>query len=123
MKIRGFSIALLVTMIAVFVVLFVRISNDKSGIETTFDKAVESQIELVRANMALLAREILSYADQNELPSSLNELRRMNPHFIVPVDAWGLEIVYEKISADRFRLKSAGPDRKFETPDDIIKEY
>jgi hypothetical protein len=37
-------------------------------------------------------------------------------------DAWGNVIRYEKLSDDNFELTSAGPDKMFDTEDDIIVE-
>lgn len=35
-------------------------------------------------------------------------------------DPWGMPYVYERLSHHSFSLTSAGPDMKYETPDDIV---
>jgi hypothetical protein len=39
------------------------------------------------------------------------------------LDAWGTAVKYERLSDTGFRLRSAGPDRVFDTADDIVKDY
>jgi hypothetical protein len=123
MKIRGFVAVLVVVMAVVFFVFFAKMANEKSGLETQVDKSLESRVELTRTALEALAAEVTSFAAENGIPEKLAELRRLRPQFTVPLDGWGREIAYERVSDASFRLLSAGPDGKFRTEDDIIKEY
>lgn len=123
MKIRGFVAVLVVVMAVVFFVFFAKMANEKSGLETQVDKSLESRVELTRTTLEALAGEVTSFAAENGLPEKLSELRRLRPQFTVPLDGWGREIAYERVSDTSFRLISAGPDGKFRTEDDVVKEY
>ena len=40
---------------------------------------------------------------------------------VVPADGWGVALRFQR-DGDRFTLRSAGPDRAFDTPDDLVHE-
>jgi hypothetical protein len=88
------------------------------------DKYLESKIKLTEAGLEALSREVLTYAAEGEgLPETLDALRRFHPTAGALPDAWGTKIRYEKLSDSSFRLRSAGPDRVFDSADDIVKDF
>lgn len=125
MKFRGLTIVLLLGLVIVYFVLFTKVGKDeKGGLETMVDKYLESKIELTEVNMETLSREVLSSATEGEgLPASLEALRRFRPTAGSVLDAWGTKFRYERLSDSSFRLRSAGPDRVFDTGDDIVKDF
>jgi hypothetical protein len=64
-------------------------------------------LDLVAARLEGTARE------QGELPEMLAEAP--------PPDPWGTPLRYERRSPDRGLLRSAGPDRRFGTRDDVTR--
>ncbi len=123
MKIRGFLVVLLMGMVVVYFIFFAKVGNNKGGLETMVDARGRAFVKLTEVNMATLSREILSSASEEGLPEDLKEWRRGRTLGGAALDAWGREIRYEKLSDSSFRLRSAGPDGRFDTADDIVKEY
>ncbi len=123
MKIRGMLIGLVLVMGIVLFLFYGRMGNDKSAIETQIDQAGRAKIEITGSTLDLLGREVLSASAETGLPRELKDLQRMRPQFSVPLDAWGMQVKYEVLSENSFRLTSAGPDRKFATVDDISREF
>jgi hypothetical protein len=123
MKIKGLFIALLLAAVVVYFLVFWK-GEKKSLLETEIDKLQESRVELAEVNMANLSRAILSFqASEGNLPASLSELSRAGILTAGAADVWGKAIKYERLSENSFRLTSAGPDRTFDTADDIVKDY
>lgn len=86
-----------------------------------FDEAREN---LTKVNMNTLQRAIISFlASQGRTPRSLKELQVFRVMAAEKYDSWGMEIKYERISDDNFRLISAGKDKTFDTQDDIVVDY
>lgn len=84
----------------------------------------ESKLQLTKANMANLAKEIQTFmAMQGRAPSNIKEIQMFRRIPLGILDNWGTAIKYEKQLDEDFRLLSAGPDRTFGTEDDIIKDY
>jgi hypothetical protein len=125
MKIRGLLIVLLLSMVIVYFIFFTRVAkNEKGGLGIMVDKYLQSKIDLTRANLEALAREVLSFsAEGGGLPETLDALRRFHPTAGALPDAWGTRIRYERLSDSSFRLSSAGPDKTFDTGDDIVKDF
>jgi hypothetical protein len=123
MKIRGLFIGVILALIVVYAVYFSK-TGGKSNLKVMVDKYAEAKIDLTKVNLATLERIIEERtAVEGQAPADLKELQRSQPMPISAVDAWGREIRYEKLSDSSFRLTSAGPDRKYGTGDDIVKEY
>jgi len=124
MKIRGMLVVAVLTLVVVYFIFFAKVAGDKGGLEIQADKYLQSKVNLTRANLEALSREVLTFASEAEgLPGSLDALRRMHPTAAALPDAWGTKIRYEKLSDSSFRLRSAGPDRAFDTEDDIFKDF
>lgn len=123
MKIRGFLAMLVLGVIVVYFIWFAK-TGSESGIEAeigTFDRSRE---ELTRVNLAALEKQIVAFsATQGELPRDLETFERAMRPGTGLLDGWGRRVRYEKLSADGFRLTSAGPDGVFGTADDIQREY
>ncbi|RLE05972.1 MAG: hypothetical protein DRI99_00900, partial [Candidatus Aminicenantes bacterium] len=118
MRIRGFLVILLLGGIIVFLLWSLK-SRESTQIQEEIQAFSEAKIKLTRANLSALERAVLNYVlQQGKLPSSLQEISRFAPLGITLEDAWGRRIKYEKLSADNFRLISAGPDGIFGTNDD-----
>jgi hypothetical protein len=124
MKVRGLLIGILLALVAAYAIFFTKVADNKSGLAIEVDKYLESKIKLTTVNLESLAHEVLVYAsDGQDLPESLEALRRFHPTAGALPDAWGHKIRYERLSDDSFRLRSAGPDGVFDTPDDIVKDF
>ena len=124
MKIRGLLIAVILAMVVVYFIFFAKVAGDKGGLEIQVDKYVQTKINLTRANLEALSREVLTFATGGEgLPETLEDLRKFHPTAAALPDAWGKRIRYEKLTDSSFRLRSAGPDGAFETEDDIVKDF
>lgn len=122
MRIRGFLVILLLGGIIVFLLWSLK-SRESTQIQEEIQTFSEAKIKLTRANLSALERAVLNYVlQQGKLPSSLQEISRFAPLGITLEDAWGRRIKYEKLSADNFRLISAGPDGIFGTNDDLVQE-
>ncbi|RLE03540.1 MAG: hypothetical protein DRJ11_03895 [Candidatus Aminicenantes bacterium] len=122
MRIRGFLVILLLGGIIVFLLWSLK-SRESTQIQEEIQAFSEAKIKLTRANLSALERAVLNYVlQQGKLPSSLQEISRFAPLGITLEDAWGRRIKYEKLSADNFRLISAGPDGIFGTNDDLVQE-
>jgi len=99
-------------------------SKQVEGIEEQVDAFLSVKTDLTKTNMAALQRAVNIYIAQvGKNPETLQDLSRMQPMAAAQVDGWGKIIRYEKITEDRFRLTSAGPDGVFGTRDDIVMDY
>ena len=125
MKTRGLLIAVLAAAVVVYFVYFAKTAGDKGVLQAEIDQMAKAKVTLTQANMAGLAREIVSYAAGAEgLPEDLKPLQRSRPGFGLGLqDGWGRAIRYERLSDTAFRLRSAGPDGAFDTADDIVKDF
>jgi len=112
---------------AVYFLYFAKLGSDsKGGLEVMVDKYAETRIKLTRANLDALSKEVLAFATGDQgLPEDLKQLQRARPGGLGmgALDAWGRAIRYERLSDTSFRLRSAGPDGRFDTADDIVKDY
>jgi hypothetical protein len=116
---------LLVTMVIVYFIYFAKVSDNKGGLQIMVDQSQRMKVELTRVNMISVAREIQSFGagEEGGLPSDLDALKRSRRLGTGLLDSWGHEIRYQRLSEGSFRLRSAGPDGVFETPDDIVKDF
>jgi hypothetical protein len=99
--------------------------NDWIGLDQLEQALAGMDVEDTRSNLRMLAGGVEAYRRaRGALPvasgaDSLPDL--LHPLFVPTLarqDAWGSDFVYEP-SDTAFRLRSAGPDRQFGTPDDI----
>lgn len=122
MKIRGFLAVLILAAVVVYFLWVAKVGKEEVVEEVrVFDKAKHT---LTETNMSGLAREIHSYiAMEGRAPKNLKRLQEFRRVPLGTLDAWGIAIKYEKLTDEDFRLISAGPDREFDTEDDISKEY
>jgi len=122
MKLRGFLAILILGAVVVYFLWVAKAGKDKVVDEVKAFSRVN--VQLTKANIASLAREVHSYiAMQGRYPKSLKELQEFRRLPLSTKDAWGTTIEYERLSGESFRLISAGPDRAFDTEDDISQDY
>lgn len=125
MKLRGLLVGLIMAVAIVYFIFFARVAkHEKGGLEIMVDKYLETKVKLTEVNLENLAKEIFNYTSEGEgLPESLEALRRFHPTAGSAPDAWGTRIRYQKLSDSSFRLASAGPDKTFDTADDIVRDF
>lgn len=124
MKGKGALANLLLALIIIFFAYFLR-TEKKAPIEEDIQHFNQVRSELTAVNLESLSRAIIEWMaeDGREAPESLKEWQRARSYGLSLTDGWGHEIKYERVSDSTFSLCSAGPDGRFETEDDIIKEY
>lgn len=122
MKIRGALVVVLLAMAIVYILFFGRVAK-KSYVEATLDANTRARIGLTEINMASMEKAItLFVVNQGKTPENLKELFAARIYSGDPSDAWGTLLKYERLSEENYRLSSAGPDRTFDTDDDIVME-
>ena len=122
MKLRGFLAILILGAVVVYFLWVAKAGKDKVVDEVKAFSRVN--VQLTKANIASLAREVHSYiAMHGRHPKSLKELQEFRRLPLSTKDAWGTTIEYERLSGESFRLISAGRDRAFDTEDDISQDY
>ena len=124
MKGKGALAILLLALIIIFFSYFLR-TEKKAPIEEDIQHFNQARIELTTVNLESLSRALIEWMAESgrEVPESLKEWPGARSAGLSLTDGWGHEIRYEKVSESSFRLRSAGSDGRFETEDDIIKEY
>jgi hypothetical protein len=122
MKIRGALIIVLLAMVVVYFLFFAK-AGEKSYIEATVDANTRLRTGLTETNMATMEKALILFAaSQGQLPQNLKELFAARLFSGDPSDGWGTMLKYERLSDENYRLISAGPDRTFDTDDDITVE-
>lgn len=123
MKIRGFLAILMLAAVIVVALQFVK-TGGTAKIQQDVGTFSRAKAMLTETNFKTLSRAIDTHqATQGEMPARLDDLGMSLPLTTGKQDGWGRVIRYEIISETSFRLTSAGPDGRFDTTDDIIKEY
>lgn len=123
MKVRGFLAVLVLAMVIIYFVLFMK-TGEKTNLEGQVERFGRAKAELTEVNMGQLAKAVVAdMAVRGKPPASLKSLEQSNPMAAAAFDGWGRAYRYERLSDESFRLASAGPDGKFDTADDIAKEY
>jgi hypothetical protein len=122
MKMRGFIVVFIVAFGIVYLLWMAKTGKDKTLKEVkAYD---QTQVELTKVNMAALQQAIVTYiAQEGQTPENLKEVQRIHSFPTANLDAWGTAIKYERLSADNFRLISAGRDKAFGTSDDVVINY
>jgi hypothetical protein len=122
MKIRGALVVVLLAMVIVYLLFFAK-AGKKSYIEATQDANTRLRAGLTETNMATMEKGLALFtATQGQLPQNLKEFFAARLFSGDPSDGWGTPLKYERLSDENYRLVSAGPDRAFDTDDDIIVE-
>jgi len=135
-KIKVF-LAILVSVIVLVYFFWMKKPGDNQKMSEQLEEPEVSQVmlesvqavnsaknKLTETNMRSLQRVIeASIAVEGKIPEDLRRIRQGNPPIGEVFDAWGTSIKYEKLSEDSFRLISAGKDKVFNTPDDIVLDY
>lgn len=123
MRIRGFMAVLLfagVIGVALYLVKSGGVPKIRQDVET-FSRA---KVSLTETALQTLQRQVDNYiATRGATPPGLDALREAGPLTSGKQDAWGRNIRYERLSDSTYRLTSAGSDGKFDTEDDISREY
>jgi hypothetical protein len=71
----------------------------------------------LRLKLAAVAKDIHAFSDRHgRAPSNLREL-----YSELPQDPWGNELAYDSRPDGSYSLRSAGPDRKVGTADDVAR--
>jgi len=123
MKVRGFLAVLLLAMVIVYFAFFMK-TGEKMNLQGQVERFGRAKADLTEVNMGQLAKIVLAdMAVRGKPAASLKTLERTNPMASAALDGWGRPFRYERLSDDSFRLASAGSDGKFDTEDDIVKEY
>ena len=122
MKIRG-ALVVVVLAIAIVYFLFFGRAAKKSYVEATVDANTRLRTGLTETNMTTMENALTLFsANEGRLPQNLRELFAARLFSGDPSDGWGTNLKYERLSEENYRLISAGPDRTFDTGDDIIRE-
>ena len=122
MKFRGALVVLLLAMAIVYFLFFAKVGK-KSYIETTRDANTRLRSGITETNMASLEKGIAIFViSQGQTPADLKEFFAARVFSGDPSDGWGTPIKYVRLSEENYRLVSAGPDRTFDTEDDLIVE-
>lgn len=122
MRIKGFLAILILGMVFVYLLFMVK-GKETEQIKESVEAFGRAKDKLTRTNMISLTHSIDAYiANWGEAPASLNDIRSTNPLTLGKEDAWGTKLKYERLSAEKIRLTSAGKDKTFGTEDDIVVE-
>lgn len=122
MRGRGFLAIILISAAVIYFLWMLKAGKDK--VVEDVEMFSQTHVELTKANMSSLAHMIQSYSIQTgRTPDSLQEFQKFYRIPVTSQDAWGTSMRYERISDEKFRLISAGPDRTFSTTDDISLDY
>ena len=88
-----------------------------------------ARIEITRGRIACLEASLSIYnTKQKRMPETLDELTCGSEEFPALlrkenlVDSWGHALVYTKKGANAYEIRSAGPDGRLGTRDDIAQE-
>lgn len=98
---------------------FRHVGFDKGASPAVVQKPTDPK-DITSANMKELEEAIIRYkkATKGSAPSTLDDLRQLSAAVPSFKDGWGTPFYYET-DGENFGLSSAGPDKKFETSDDI----
>jgi len=122
MKIKGFLVILVLG--AGIIYLLWMIKGGKEQMVEEVKAYSEVKVELTKTNMASLRRTVISFITQEgRTPKNLKKLKGFHGLLGANLDAWGTAIKYERLSDEDFRLISAGRDKVFSTPDDVVLDY
>ncbi len=85
----------------------------------------ESSLSRLKASIEAVRRTIASIEDykgrhEGAWPESLTDLGSAAVPFQVPEDGWGVPVRYTRTDADG-EVRSAGPDKEFDTADDVTR--
>lgn len=81
--------------------------------ELTDEQKAARSIELVKMAADRVQRE-------TQLANRILRADEANPKMFPPKDAWNVPLRYEPVDGQSFLIRSAGPDHKYETEDDIV---
>ncbi len=83
------------------------------------ERLVQKQVDETQSLLSLAASEIAEYRDSNggEFPNDVDA----NMLVIKHVDPWGESLRFDA-EKDHAVIRSAGPDRNFDTPDDVTSK-
>jgi len=137
MKPKHLKIALAVVMFVILLVLSFRVCESCGRIAQKEDFTLkrtftcyecihgeplnnEARINKTRRAMALVNLACAVYEMQNDsLPETIEELDTLPKYSETLNDAWGNPFQYKKVDKMTYELRSAGPDGRFGTADDI----
>ncbi len=111
---RGILVVLILAALVYLALNLFQVTGGKEG-KGVLEKPNKARLAVVKADLNQIALSVERYyMSRRELPSSLKEALGY-----VPSDPWGRKIKYTVISESSFELRSAGPDRQFNTDDDV----
>ena len=117
---RGFTlIEIMVVVIIIGILASLAVVKVSDHLNKSKIAATEANIKTIRLGMA-------SYEmDQGQNPKQISDLVTGEKHYLdqetVPVDGWGSEFKYF-MRGDLVKIQSAGPDKTFDTDDDIVNK-
>ena len=85
-------------------------------------KAALGQLEQIRQGIQRYRQQYSQVPQSEGFTALIDEL---SPHFlsrVIRIDPWSNPFQYRALGTDRYDLRSAGPDRRFETDDDVYLE-
>jgi hypothetical protein len=116
------AVLLLAAVIAV--ALYLVKSGGTAKIRRDVETFSRAKVSLTETALQTLQRQVENYiATRGATPAGLDALKEAGPLTFGKQDAWGRNIRYERLTDSTYRLISAGPDGKFDTGDDIAREY
>jgi general secretion pathway protein G len=116
----GFTLVELLLVVSIIAVLATVVIMNTTGIGT------DSRIAATRASISTITQSAAAYEIQvgrypeslDELASPINERRPLLKKESLN-DAWGTPFRYKLVGRDEFEVRSAGPDLKMDTEDDL----
>ena len=116
----GFTLVELLLVVAIIGVLATVVIMNVTGVGT------ESRITATRASIATICQAAMTYEIQvgrypeslDDLTSPINERKPLLKKGSLN-DSWGVPFAYKMTGKDEYEVRSAGPDAKMGTDDDI----
>ncbi len=127
---RGFTLIEILLVLGILVILggIVGVSVLKMQ-QTAFERAAKTQLHSFEAAITAYQLDVGQVPTEgagfdalvNVPPDLTNQTKWKGPYFnkSIPADPWDQPYVYEWLSADSYRIYSAGPDKTPQTDDDI----
>ncbi len=124
MRGKGALVILILAGVIIYFVYFMR-TEKKAPVEEEISRFNQTKAELTSVNLEQISRAIQEWMAEHEgrVPESLKEIQGFRSYGLNLTDGWGRNIRYQKLSENGYELRSAGVDGKFDTDDDIIRNY
>ena len=129
-KRRGFTLIEILLVLGILVILggIVGVSVLQMQ-KTAYERAAKTQLHSFEAAITAYQLDVGQVPTEgaafdalvNAPPDLTNQTKWKGPYFnkSIPLDPWDQQYIYEWLSADSYRIYSAGPDKTPQTDDDI----